>query len=150
MRAVIQRVLESEVIVNGEVVGKIGRGILALVAFSATDDDKTIDYMLNKIAGLRIFEDEHDKMNISLADISGELLIVPNFTVYGDVRKGKRPSFINSAPPDISEEIFNRFVKYAKDTFSGKVEAGIFRADMKVKIINDGPVTVLIDSDKSF
>ena len=150
MRAVIQRVSESEVIVSGETASKIGRGILALVAFSAADNDKTIEYMLNKITGLRIFEDEHDKMNISLADISGELLIVPNFTVYGDVRKGKRPSFIDSAPPDIAEEIFNRFVKYAKDTFGGKVESGVFRADMKVKIVNDGPVTVLIDSDKGF
>ena len=148
MRAVIQRVLESEVIVNGEVVGKIDKGILALVAFSASDDDKTIDYMLSKITGLRIFEDYNDKMNVSLADISGELLIVPNFTVYGDVRKGKRPSFINSAPPGIAEEIFNRFVKHAKDIFSGRVESGVFKADMKVKIINDGPVTVLIDSDK--
>ncbi|MCL2873527.1 MAG: D-aminoacyl-tRNA deacylase [Defluviitaleaceae bacterium] len=150
MRAVIQRVLEGEVVVNGSVVGNIGKGIVVLVAFSSADDDKTIDYMLNKIIGLRIFEDENDKMNVSLADISGELLIVPNFTIYGDVRKGKRSSFVNSALPDVACEIFTRFVNQAENMLPGRIVSGVFRADMKVKIINDGPVTVLIDSDKCF
>lgn len=150
MRAVIQRVLEGEVSINGITTGRVGKGLVALVAFSAEDDGKTIDYMLDKIIGLRIFEDENDKMNISLNDVNGGLLIVPNFTVYGDVRKGKRPSFINSAPPDLASEIFDRFVEKANKLLPNRAASGIFKADMQVKILNDGPVTILLDSDKSF
>ena len=150
MRAVVQRVLKGEVSIKGITVGRVGRGLVVLIAFSAEDDEKVIDYMLDKIIGLRIFEDENDKMNISLNEMGGGLLIVPNFTVYGDVRKGKRPSFIKSASPEEASEMFDRFTQKAKEILPGRVAFGVFKADMQVEILNDGPVTILLDSDKSF
>lgn len=149
MRAVLQRVLEANVKVNGETVGSIDKGIMVLVGFKATDDRKTIEYMIEKINNLRIFEDENEKMNLSLHDIEGQILIVPNFTLYGDCRKGRRPSYATGAPIQRARELFDEFIKVAK-TKDIYVETGIFQADMKVSIINDGPVTLLIDSDKEF
>lgn len=149
MRAVIQRVINADVKVDGKIVGEIRKGIMVLIGIGADDDDKVIDYMIDKIVNLRIFEDENEKMNLSLIDINGELLVVPNFTLYGDARKGRRPGYSSGASPSIAQDIFNRFVARCKEQ-PLKVESGIFQADMKVSLINDGPVTLLLDSDRLF
>ena len=145
MRAVIQRTGYASVNVDGKIVGEIGKGIMALVGFEPTDDEKVMDYMLDKTVNLRIFEDENDKMNLSLRDIDGELLIVPNFTLYGDARRGRRPGY-----SDAAEEMFRRFVEKAEQAGLKKVKSGIFQADMKVELLNDGPITILLDSDRNF
>ena len=149
MRFVIQRVERAKVTVEGKVSGEIGNGYVVLVGLLPTDDDKVMDYMLDKLVNLRIYEDENDKLNLSLKDIGGEILIVPNFTLYGDARKGRRPSYAKAAPPDEAEKLFDRFVEKAKET-GLKVQTGIFRTHMKVELVNDGPVTILLDSDRNF
>ena len=149
MRFVIQRVERAKVTVEGKVSGEIGNGYVVLVGLLPTDDDKVMDYMLDKLVNLRIYEDENDKLNLSLKDIGGEILIVPNFTLYGDARKGRRPSYAKAAPPDEAEELFDRFVEKAKET-GLNVQTGIFRTHMKVELVNDGPVTILLDSEKNF
>ena len=141
MRFVIQRVERAKVTVEGKVSGEMG--------LLPTDDDKVMDYMLDKLVNLRIYEDENDKLNLSLKDIGGEILIVPNFTLYGDARKGRRPSYAKAAPPDEAEKLFDRFVEKAKET-GLNVQTGIFRTHMKVELVNDGPVTILLDSEKNF
>lgn len=149
MRVVLQRVLEASVKINGEETAKIDKGIVALVGINTTDDDKVIDYILEKIVNLRIFEDSEDKMNLSLIDIEGELLIVPNFTIYGDTRKGRRPGFSYGAKPAEASLIFENLKKRGAQMYP-KTKFGVFQADMKVSILNDGPVTLLLDSDKIF
>lgn len=149
MRAVIQRCGYASVKVDGKTVGEINRGIMALVGFIPSDDEKTMDYILEKISNLRIFEDEDEKMNLSLLDIKGELLIVPNFTLYGDARKGRRPGFSSAASPQDAQAMFEKLIEKAKE-LPMKVESGIFQADMKVELMNDGPVTILLDSEKLF
>lgn len=149
MRAVVQRVLNAKVEVDGNVIADIDQGLLILLGVKDSDDHKVYEYMLDKIINLRIFEDDEDKMNLSLIDIEGDLLIVPNFTLYGDCRKGRRPSYIAAAKPDNARSIFNDFMNLAKDKYH-KTQQGQFQADMKVSLINDGPVTLLIDSDKEF
>ena len=149
MRFVIQRVERAKVTVEGKVSGEIGNGYVVLVGLLPTDDDKVMDYMLDKLVNLRIYEDENDKLNLSLKDIGGEILIVPNFTLYGDARKGRRPSYAKAAPPDEAEKLFDRFVEKAKET-GLNVQTGIFRTHMKVERVNDGPVTILLDSEKNF
>ncbi|WP_341877994.1 D-aminoacyl-tRNA deacylase [Defluviitalea saccharophila] len=149
MRAVVQKVAQASVKVDGNTIGEIGKGLMVLLGMQETDDEKVMDYMLDKIIHLRIFEDEEGKMNLSLKDVGGELLIVPNFTLYGDARKGKRPSYTKAAPPAVAEEIYNTFIKKAKAT-GIKVEQGQFQSHMEVRLLNDGPVTILIDSDKTF
>ncbi len=149
MRFVIQRVERAKVTVEGKVSGEIGNGYVVLVGILPTDDDKVMDYMLDKLVNLRIYEDENDKLNLSLKDIGGEILIVPNFTLYGDARKGRRPSYAKAAPPDEAEKLFDRFVEKAKET-GLNVQTGIFRTHMKVELVNDGPVTILLDSDRNF
>ena len=149
MRFVIQRVERAKVTVEGKVSGKIGNGYVVLVGLLPTDDDKVMDYMLDKLVNLRIYEDENDKLNLSLKDIGGEILIVPNFTLYGDARKGRRPSYAKAAPPDEAEKLFDRFVEKAKET-GLNVQTGIFRTHMKVELVNDGPVTILLDSERNF
>ena len=161
MRLVLQRVAHASVTIDGEVVGKIDKGILALVGMNTGDDESVFERMFNKITKLRIFEDSEDKMNLSVKDIDGEILVVsvsdldygvllvPNFTIYADARKGNRPSFAMGAKPDEARESFNNFVKYAKEHYP-KVESGVFQADMKVELLNDGPITILLDSDKLF
>ncbi|MBS5793960.1 MAG: D-aminoacyl-tRNA deacylase [Lachnospirales bacterium] len=149
MRVVLQRVTKAKVDIDGKTVGKIDKGIVALVAVNDTDDVEIFKYMCNKIINLRIFEDSEDKLNLSIKDLELGLLIVPNFTVYADARKGLRPSFVGGAKPDDAEKIFNDFVNYVKNNYE-KVETGIFRADMQVELINDGPITILLDSDKLF
>nr|WP_317359330.1 D-aminoacyl-tRNA deacylase [uncultured Tyzzerella sp.] len=149
MRAVLQRVLKAKVDINEETISKIDKGIVALVAVNDTDNIDTFKYMFDKIINLRIFEDAEEKLNLSIKDLNLEVLIVPNFTVYADARKGRRPSFVGGAKPDDAEKIFNDFILYAKENYE-KVKTGIFRADMQVELINDGPITILLDSDKLF
>ncbi len=149
MRAVVQRVLNANVKVDGEVVGEIGKGLLVFLGIGVDDDSKDLDYMVEKISGLRIFEDEDYKMNLSLLDINGEMLVISQFTLYGDVRRGKRPSFTDSAQPELAENMYNQFIMKCENK-GIRTEKGIFGADMKVELINDGPVTILIDSKKNF
>ena len=150
MRAVLQRVSQASVTVDGQVIGEIGRGVMVLFGMLGTDDEKTMDYMLDKVINLRIFEDENGKMNLSLLDIGGELLIVPNFTLYGDTRKGRRPGYSSGAAPEVARALFERLCEKAKEGPVKKVAAGQFQADMKVALVNDGPVTLLLDSEKVF
>lgn len=145
MKAVIQRVESASVEVDGNIIGKIGKGILALIGFVEEDNIKEFDYMKDKILNLRIFEDENEKMNLSVLDISGEILIVPNFTLYGDCRKGRRPSFVASSKADTAREQYNKFCELMKESYEG-IQTGEFQASMKVKLINDGPVTLIIDA----
>ena len=149
MRVVVQRVKEASVTVDEQIVGKINKGLLVLLGVGEEDDKKDLEYLLNKVLGLRIFEDEKGKMNLSLIDVGGQLLVVSQFTLYGDVRKGKRPSFTDSAHPDIADKMYEDFVQMARDR-GVIVETGIFGAHMDVSLINDGPVTIMIDSKKIF
>lgn len=149
MRMVIQKVERASVTVDGTVRGEIGNGLMALVGLLPTDDDKVMDYMLEKLTNLRIYEDENDKLNLSVKDVGGGLLLVPNFTLYGDARKGRRPSYFNAASPEEAERIFDRLIEKAKN-LPLKVESGVFRTHMKVELVNDGPVTILLDSDRLF
>jgi D-tyrosyl-tRNA(Tyr) deacylase len=149
MRAVVQRVKRSSVSINGEIVGKINQGINVLLGVIASDNADVIDYMVNKIINLRIFEDENGKMNLSLLDIQGECLIISQFTLYGDCRKGRRPSYKAAAEPGYAEEIYKVFLEQLRRKID-HVETGVFQAEMEVEIINDGPVTLLIDSEKIF
>ena len=149
MRAVIQRVLEASVTIEGEVVGKINKGLMVLVGIKADDTELDMDYILNKICGLRIFEDEQGKMNLSVQDVAGELLIVPNFTLYGNAIKGMRPSFIASGSVEEARKKYECFMNKLESKGIA-FEAGQFQADMKVALVNDGPVTILLDSSKTF
>jgi D-tyrosyl-tRNA(Tyr) deacylase len=147
MRAVVQRVSQSKVSVDENTIGKINKGLLVLLGVTHEDTQKDIDYMIDKILNLRIFEDEDDKMNLSLKDIGGELLVVSQFTLYGDCRKGRRPSFTNAAKPDLANELYEKFVEKAKAE-GINVGTGQFGAHMMVDLTNDGPVTILLDSSK--
>lgn len=149
MRAVVQRVSKASVTVDNKVIGDIQCGLLVLVGIKADDTDKDMDYIINKIQGLRIFEDEAGKMNISVKDIKGSILIVPNFTLYGDARKGARPSFMASGSIEEAEKKYEQFIKKL-GKIDVPVETGEFQADMKVELVNDGPVTILLDSEKVF
>lgn len=145
MKIVVQRVSSSSVEIDGSITGSINRGVMLLVGIHESDTKETIKWCCNKIVNLRIFEDEEGKMNRSVTDIEGGILVVPQFTLYGDVRKGTRPSFINAAPPDIAEPLFDSMVEQFKKTFSGPVETGVFGAMMNVSLVNDGPVTILVE-----
>lgn len=149
MRMVVQKVERASVSVDGILRAEIGNGLMALVGLLPQDDDKVIDYMLDKLTNLRIYEDENDKLNLSVKDVGGDILLVPNFTLYGDARKGRRPSYFNAASPEEAEKIFNRLIEKAGQ-LPLKVESGVFRTHMKVELVNDGPVTILLDSDKLF
>lgn len=149
MRAVIQRVDYANVKVDGEKVGQINKGLLVFLGVGNGDDEKALNYMVDKIIGLRIFEDDKGKMNLSLKDINGEILVVSQFTLYGDVRRGKRPSFTDSANPNLAEDLYEKFIARCREE-NLRVETGVFGADMDVEIKNNGPVTILIDSDKIF
>lgn len=149
MRCVIQRVSRAKVTVAGKITGEIGKGILVLLGVSSEDTEKEADFLLEKTLNLRIFEDAEGKMNLSLLEISGELLVVSQFTLYGDARKGRRPSFIKAAPPEKANALYEYFVQQARKQ-TKKVETGRFQAMMDVELINDGPVTILLDSDKLF
>ena len=149
MRAVIQRVGRAQVMVAGEVVGRIGSGLLILLGVSKEDSDTDADYLADKIAGLRIFEDTNEKMNLSVVDVRGEVLVVSQFTLYGDVRRGKRPSFDEAAPPERARELYEYFVGRIRAA-GLKCETGKFQAMMQVELVNNGPVTILLDSGKLF
>ena len=150
MRAVVQRVKMASVQVEGKICGQIQRGILILLGVGQDDDEKDIKYLADKIINLRIFEDTDEKMNLSVLDVGGSILVVSQFTLYGDCRKGKRPSYSDAARPDIANELYKRFIDYLKETYNIKVETGIFQANMDVSLINEGPVTLIIDSKKIF
>ncbi|CEO31781.1 D-aminoacyl-tRNA deacylase [Paraclostridium sordellii] len=149
MRAVVQRVASSKVIVDESTIGEINKGLLILLGVTHEDTSKDVDYLLDKIVNLRIFEDENDKMNLSLKDVNGELLVVSQFTLYGDCRKGRRPNFTNAAKPDLATSLYEEFIDKAKKE-GIKVGTGKFGAHMMVELVNDGPVTILIDSEKTF
>lgn len=149
MRAVVQRVLSSEVIVNGDTVGRIGKGFNVLLGIKDDDAREDMNYIVEKIKGLRVFEDGEGKMNLSLNEVKGEILMISQFTLYGDARKGRRPSFIQAAKGEIAESMYETMVEDLR--VSGyRVETGVFGAEMKVLIENDGPVTILLDSRKGF
>ena len=150
MRAVVQRCGYGSVNVDGKIVGEIRKGLVVLVGFGPEDDAKDIDYILDKTSNLRVFEDENGKMNRSVKDIGGGLLFVPNFTLYGDARHGRRPGFTDAAEPQKANMLFEELKKKALNLDVEKVEFGIFQADMKVELLNDGPITLLLDSSKLF
>src|SRR4051794_7436637 len=135
--------------VDGEIVGEIERGALVLLGVATTDTEADADYLCDKIVNLRIFDDADGKMNLSLLDISGHMLVVSQFTLYGDTRRGRRPSFIAAAPPEDASRLYEHFVSSARRDIS-KVETGTFRAMMDVELVNDGPVTIILDSEKTF
>ncbi|WP_150843905.1 MULTISPECIES: D-aminoacyl-tRNA deacylase [unclassified Clostridium] len=149
MRAVVQRVKSSKVEVDNKVISEIGKGINLLVGISKEDTKEDIDYIVRKVLGMRIFEDEDERMNFSLQDIEGELLIISQFTLYGDCRKGKRPDFMKAQGGDAARELYNELVEAFKKEIPN-LKTGEFGADMKVEIINDGPVTLLLESKKEF
>lgn len=147
MRAVVQRVSKGSVEVEGSIVGAIDKGLMVLLGVSEKDSMEDVKYMADKILNLRVFDDEEGKMNYSLLDVKGELLLVSQFTLYGDCRKGRRPNYMAAAKPEIADQLYNEVVKLCRDQ-GVKTETGVFQADMKVNIINDGPVTLIIDSEK--
>lgn len=150
MRAVVQRVKRAQVSVEGSITGKIEKGILVLLGVGENDEIEDLEYMAKKIINLRIFEDNEDKMNLSVLDVGGNVLVISQFTLYGDCRKGNRPSYSKAARPDIAKEYYDRFIEYIKDNYKIKVESGVFQASMEVDFINDGPVTLMLDSKKIF
>ena len=145
MRVVVQRTTRAEVRIDGQVHGRIEHGLVLLVGFKADDTEATLEWMAEKIVGLRIFRDDEDKMNRSLQDIGGGLLVVSQFTLYGDARKGRRPSFIDAAHPDIAIPLYERFIALLRAQVAGPVETGEFGAMMDVELVNDGPVTLLLE-----
>lgn len=149
MRAVVQRVSRAKVSVGGEVTGEIGKGLAVLLGISVRDSEKDALYLVDKVLNLRIFEDAEGKMNLSLLDIDGELLVVSQFTLYGDVTRGRRPSFVDAAPPERANYIYQAFVAEANKSV-GNVQTGRFQAMMDVDLVNNGPVTILLDSEKKF
>ena len=149
MRAVIQRVSRCRVLVEGRVIGEIGSGLLVLLGVSKTDNEAAADYLVDKIIGLRVFEDAGEKMNLSVQDAGGAVLVVSQFTLYGDVRRGKRPSFDAAARPEEARTLYEYFVEKVRAT-GLRCETGVFQAMMQVELVNDGPVTILQDSSKAF
>ena len=145
MRVVVQRVKHASVTINGTINGKINNGFLVLLGIQSTDSEQDVDYLVKKVTNLRIFSDENDKMNLSLKDVNGELLIVSQFTLYANCKEGNRPSFVEAAKPDVAIPLYEYFVSECKKIIP-VVETGIFGADMKVDLLNDGPVTIIMDS----
>ena len=146
MRLVIQRVREAQVTVDGQVTGQIGPGLLVLAGFTPTDTTVSLAWMVRKLVQLRIFSDENGQMNRSVADTDGQILIVSQFTLLADARKGNRPSYIGAAPPPIAEPLYQQFVAMVAVELGQPVPTGIFGADMQVSLLNDGPVTIVLDS----
>lgn len=149
MRAVVQRVTRASVTIDGEVAGEIGNGLVILLGIARDDTRRDADYLAPKIVALRIFHDAEGKMNLSVKDIGGGLLIVSQFTLYGDVRRGLRPSWSDAAAPEIAEPLYEYFVEISRKLLE-RVETGSFRKMMQVELVNDGPVTILLDSRRTF
>ena len=148
MKAVIQKVKFASVKVDEKIVGKIDKGFLVLLGVTHEDNEKDLNWLANKIKDLRIFEDENEKLNLSLEDVGGEMLIISQFTLYANCNKGRRPSFIKAARPEQAEKLYLNFIEKMK-SFGIKTECGIFGADMKVELLNDGPVTIIIDTEEA-
>lgn len=149
MRAVVQRVIRSSVAVEGNITGSIEKGLMVLIGVEDGDSEQDAAYIADKVTGLRIFEDENEKMNLSVKDVDGSVLAVSQFTLLGDVRKGKRPSFTRAAEPQEANRLYRRVIEYI-EAHDVHVEEGVFQAHMLVEISNDGPVTILLDSNKNF
>ncbi|KAF0197474.1 MAG: D-tyrosyl-tRNA(Tyr) deacylase [Bacillota bacterium] len=149
MRAVVQRVSRAQVTVEDQVVGKISHGFLVLLGVDVHDTEHDAEYIAEKISGLRVFADVEDKMNLSLADVAGSVLVVSQFTLHGDCRRGRRPSYSDAARPELAIPLYDKFVSELRDR-GHTVETGIFGAMMQVELVNDGPVTLLLDSNKLF
>ncbi len=148
MRFVIQRVTWAQVQVDNQTVGAINKGFLVLIGISHEDNVQIADKMIKKLLGMRIFEDSEGKTNLDLQAVDGELLLISQFTLYADCRKGNRPSFINAGAPDMANELYKYIIKACDNQMPGKVKRGIFGADMKVSLLNDGPFTVILDSEE--
>ena len=146
MKLVVQRVKNASVKVEGEIKGEIGEGFLVLLGIKKGDTKKDLEYCAKKLVGLRVFKDNEDKMNLSIQDIDGEFLIISQFTLYGDTKKGNRPSFVMAEDPIIANDMYEEFLEEVRRLSGKKVEKGVFGADMKVELLNDGPVTILIES----
>ena len=146
MRVVVQRVSQSNVKVSGEVIGEIKEGLMVLVSFVDEDNDTDLDWMTKKIINLRIFNDDEGKMNRSIQDVAGDILLVSQFTLHGSTKKGNRPSFIKAAKPDFANVMYERFIKVLEQTLGKEIQTGEFGGNMKVSLINDGPTTIIIDS----
>lgn len=147
MKALVQRVTRAGVTVEGETVGRIENGLLVLIGVGHSDTEKQVDLLVDKIINLRIFEDENAKMNLSLSDIKGELLVVSQFTLMADTKKGRRPSFVNAAPPEHADRLYTDFAEKARQK-GIKTETGTFGALMEVRLVNHGPVTIMLDTDQ--
>jgi D-tyrosyl-tRNA(Tyr) deacylase len=145
VRVVLQRVGEASVTVEGKRVSEIGPGLLLLVGVAAGDGEAQADWLAEKVAGLRVFNDEEEKMNLSVRDVGGEVLAVSQFTLLADTRKGKRPSFVRAAPPEVAEPLFDHFCERLRASGVGTVETGSFGAMMEVALVNDGPVTIVLE-----
>ena len=146
MRVVVQRVSQSNVKVSGEVIGEIKEGLMVLVSFVDEDNDTDLDWMTKKIINLRIFNDDEGKMNRSVQDIGGDILLISQFTLHGSTKKGNRPSFIKAAKPDFAKVMYEKFIKVLEQSLGKEIQTGEFGGDMKVSLINDGPTTIIIDS----
>ena len=147
MKAVIQRVKNASVTVDGKVIGSINKGLLVLLGVADSDTEDDLQYMVRKITNMRIFEDENEKMNLALKDVNGELLIISQFTLYANTKKGNRPSFIEAGAPDFSKKMYFEFIRQCRE-LGFKTEEGEFGADMEVSLLNDGPVTIILDSSQ--
>ena len=145
MRVVLQRVSRGEVRIDGSVVGRVGRGFVLLAGFGTADDDAALSWMADKVLGLRLFPDADGRMNLSLTDVAGGILVISQFTLYGDARKGRRPSFVDAAPPDLAIPLYERFLALLRERLPGRVESGEFGAMMDVELVNDGPVTLILE-----
>jgi len=146
MRVVVQRVSQSKVKVSGEVIGEIKEGLMVLVSFVDEDNDTDLGWMTKKIINLRIFNDDEGKMNRSVQDIGGDILLISQFTLHGSTKKGNRPSFIKAAKPDFANVMYERFIKVLEQSLGKEIQTGEFGGDMKVSLVNDGPTTIIIDS----
>ncbi|AKD03412.1 D-aminoacyl-tRNA deacylase [Pontibacter korlensis] len=146
MRIVIQRVSQAAVEIEGNVKGQVGLGLLLLAGFAADDTEEDLKWLAGKVAGLRIFSDAEGKMNLSVKDVDGDVLVISQFTLYASTKKGNRPSYINAAPPAVSVPLYERFVELMEDALGKPVQTGEFGADMKVSLLNDGPVTIVMDT----
>ena len=146
MKVIIQRCSRAEVRIDDEVTGKIGLGFVLLVGFTHSDSRENVDFIAKKVAGMRVFEDAEGKMNLSLSEVNGQLLSISQFTLYGNARKGNRPSFIEAAKPEVAEPLYEYFNQILREQYGLHVETGRFGANMKVDFVNDGPVTIIIEN----